>query len=156
MITKQQLSLILEFASEAHKTQLRRGSNLPYISHPIAVAQIILDKHSDILNDYSANILMAIAYLHDVPEDTEYNLEQIYAYLISIDLSIDDATFITARVRDLTKETENFDIIKYLSKIRESSFSTMVKLADLEHNLSDLKPGSLRDKYLLCKWFLEQ
>lgn len=36
-----------------------------------------------------------------------------------------------------------------------SKVATAVKLADLCHNLSDLGPGNLRDKYHLCQEYLK-
>ena len=56
-------------ADQAHKGQ-KRKSGEPYITHPIAVAQIIADLG---LSDS----VIAAALLHDVVEDTEYPLEQM-------------------------------------------------------------------------------
>ena len=52
----------MQFASNAHTGQVRKGSGAPYISHPIAVASLVLD--------YGGNEVQAIgALLHDVIED---------------------------------------------------------------------------------------
>ena len=40
--------------------------------------------------------------------------------------------------------------------MKEYPLAIRVKLADLEHNLSDLKKGSLRDKYQLTQHILEE
>ncbi|WP_062316451.1 RelA/SpoT family protein [Demequina maris] len=56
-------------AEEAHRGQ-KRKSGEPYITHPIAVAQIIADLG---LTD----TVIAAALLHDVVEDTEYPLERM-------------------------------------------------------------------------------
>lgn len=51
------------FASKAHCNQLRKGTDLPYIIHPLEVAQI--------LTSFAANDEVIIAgLLHDVLEDT--------------------------------------------------------------------------------------
>lgn len=54
-----------DFANDAHKN-VRRRSGEPYMLHPIAVAQIVVD---DIGLGYKS---IAAALMHDVVEDTDY------------------------------------------------------------------------------------
>ena len=56
-----------EVADRAHKGQLRKSGD-PYITHPVAVAEILLDFGLD------ANSIAA-ALLHDTVEDTSYSQE---------------------------------------------------------------------------------
>src|SRR3954462_8225368 len=56
-------------AEAAHEGQLRKSGE-PYITHPIAVAQIIADLGLP-------ESVIAAALLHDVVEDTEYSLNRI-------------------------------------------------------------------------------
>ncbi len=56
-------------AKAAHEGQLRKSGE-PYITHPIAVAQIIADLGLP-------DSVIAAALLHDVVEDTEHSLDQI-------------------------------------------------------------------------------
>ena len=63
------LSLAFEKAEAAHQGQLRKSGD-PYITHPIAVAEILIELGLD-----SATICAAL--LHDTVEDTEYSLEQL-------------------------------------------------------------------------------
>ncbi|WP_062306140.1 RelA/SpoT family protein [Demequina subtropica] len=58
-------------AEEAHREQ-KRKSGEPYITHPIAVAQIIADLGMP-------DSVIAAALLHDVVEDTDYPLERMEA-----------------------------------------------------------------------------
>ena len=51
------------FATEAHRGQLRKGSNLPYILHPLEAAAIVAGLTDD-------PEVIAAAVLHDVLEDT--------------------------------------------------------------------------------------
>lgn len=51
-----------EFAARAHEGALRKGSKIPYISHPMEVAMIVALMTDD-------KDLIAAAYLHDVIED---------------------------------------------------------------------------------------
>lgn len=52
----------LAFAAEKHAGQLRKGTRIPYISHPLAVASLVLE-HGGGEDEAIA------ALLHDVPED---------------------------------------------------------------------------------------
>nr|WP_281258191.1 bifunctional (p)ppGpp synthetase/guanosine-3',5'-bis(diphosphate) 3'-pyrophosphohydrolase [Leucobacter massiliensis] len=56
-------------AERAHRGQKRRSGE-PYITHPIAVAQILADLGV-------APVAIAAALLHDTVEDTDYGLEQL-------------------------------------------------------------------------------
>lgn len=58
------------FAATAHNTQLRKGTNLPYIIHPMEVLQILSTVTSN------EEILVA-GVLHDVLEDTEVSFSEL-------------------------------------------------------------------------------
>ena len=60
----------IEFAAKAHRMQLRKGTNLPYIVHPLRVATILLE------NGCSAAAVIA-GILHDTVEDTPVTLREI-------------------------------------------------------------------------------
>ncbi|MEB4616216.1 RelA/SpoT family protein [Leucobacter sp. M11] len=69
---KQDLSIIeraYTTAERAHRGQKRRSGE-PYITHPVAVAQILADLGVDATT-------IAAALLHDTVEDTEYSLESL-------------------------------------------------------------------------------
>lgn len=59
-----------EFAARAHEGALRKGSNIPYISHPMEVAMIVALMTDD-------QDLIAAAYLHDVIEDAGVTYEEL-------------------------------------------------------------------------------
>ncbi|WP_042142315.1 HD domain-containing protein [Paucisalibacillus sp. EB02] len=59
-----------EFATKAHAGQKRKNSNADYITHPIRVAER-LEKEG-----FSEELVCA-AYLHDVVEDTVYEIKDI-------------------------------------------------------------------------------
>ncbi|MGM0498366.1 MAG: HD domain-containing protein [Bacteroidota bacterium] len=62
----------LEFASERHKNQFRKGEEkIPYINHPINVATLLTE-----FNETETNLLSA-AVLHDVIEDTAEEKREI-------------------------------------------------------------------------------
>ena len=58
------------FATKAHSGKLRKGSQLPYIVHPLEAMAIVATITSD-------KELMVAAVLHDVVEDTHYKFEDI-------------------------------------------------------------------------------
>jgi (p)ppGpp synthase/HD superfamily hydrolase len=59
-----------ELAAEAHEGQRRKDDGSPYISHPIAVAQVLRDAGF-------RDQVIAAALLHDVVEDTELSSEEV-------------------------------------------------------------------------------
>lgn len=62
----------LQTAAYAHRMQLRKGMDLPYIVHPYSVGMML---HSAGCSD----VIVAAGLLHDVPEDTAVNLETLRA-----------------------------------------------------------------------------
>lgn len=61
----------LRVAAAAHHRQHRKGTVIPYITHPAAVALILLQ------GGFGDEHVLAAALLHDVVEDTEYSLAQL-------------------------------------------------------------------------------
>ncbi|SFG54178.1 HD domain-containing protein [Oribacterium sp. WCC10] len=60
----------MQFAAHAHRKQMRKGADIPYIVHPIECSMIV----SSITDD--EDVIIA-ALLHDVIEDTEYGYDDI-------------------------------------------------------------------------------
>jgi len=60
------------FATKAHSGMTRKGTNVPYIVHPIEAAAIVSGMTDD-------EEIMAAAVLHDVLEDTEATREELLA-----------------------------------------------------------------------------
>lgn len=60
----------LKLAARAHRSQLRKGTDIPYVAHPMAVA-LILAQHG-----FGEDLLIA-GLLHDVVEDTDTPLAAI-------------------------------------------------------------------------------
>lgn len=58
------------FATEQHAGQTRKGTNLPYILHPLEVLQILYSMRADVE-------LLIAGVLHDTIEDTDTTLEEI-------------------------------------------------------------------------------
>jgi (p)ppGpp synthase/HD superfamily hydrolase len=60
----------LKTAAKAHEKQYRKGTDIPYITHPVAVGMILMKA------GYSEE-LVAAGILHDTVEDTELSLQDI-------------------------------------------------------------------------------
>lgn len=60
----------IEFAARAHAGQYRKGTRVPYIIHPLAVARTLIECDAD-------ETLVIAALLHDVVEDTKTTLAQV-------------------------------------------------------------------------------
>lgn len=131
-----------EIAVDAHK-DMRRKSGEPYILHPLAVAQIVVD-------EIGLGVNSAIcALLHDTVEDTEITLEDITREFNSnIAKIIDGLTKISNVVdikADTTIQAENFR--KILLTLADDPRVILIKLADRLHNMRTLESMS-RDKQL--------
>lgn len=62
----------IEFAVKAHSGSVRKGTETPYIVHPMEAAAIV----ATMTNDFN---VLAGAVLHDTVEDTDYTVEDIRA-----------------------------------------------------------------------------
>jgi len=120
-----------EFANQAHKGQKRRSGE-PYITHPVAVADLLADLRLD-----SQTLIAAI--LHDVVEDTGIAKEQV-------------AERFGDEVAELVDGVSKLDQIQFKSRAEAQAESfrkmllamvrdirvIMVKLADRTHNMRTL------------------
>lgn len=64
------LDRALIFAIKAHEGQFRKGTQIPYILHPMEAAAIVSTMTTD-------EEIIAGAVLHDVVEDTETSIEEV-------------------------------------------------------------------------------
>ncbi|MEI7511693.1 MAG: HD domain-containing protein [Candidatus Peregrinibacteria bacterium] len=109
----------VEIAEKMHQGQLRRSGE-PYLVHPVAVAETLLN-----WGEKKEMILAAI--LHDTLEDTSLTLPEIERVFGS------EVSFF---VFVLTKEL--FDIQKNISFFKENPEGLRIKLADRIHNMMTL------------------
>jgi guanosine-3',5'-bis(diphosphate) 3'-pyrophosphohydrolase len=119
------------FSEAAHAGQTRQSGD-PYISHPLAVAEILADWHLD------GQTLMA-ALLHDVTEDTSVTKDEIsdtfgkpVAELVDGVSKLDRIEFQSAEVA----QAENFR--KMLLAMARDVRIILIKLADRLHNMRTL------------------
>jgi guanosine-3',5'-bis(diphosphate) 3'-pyrophosphohydrolase len=120
----------IQFASEKHKGQERRGSGLPYVTHPIIVMELVqkykgTSKHIDELK--------CAALLHDTLEDTETSYGEIEREFTPLVASI---------VMELTSDSIRINEIgknEYLKEKMEkmSQYAFTLKLLDRLSNVMD-------------------
>src|SRR5579863_7556369 len=118
-------------AMKAHGTQLRDNGD-PYITHPLAVADILAGYRLD-----TASI--ATGLLHDVIEDTPVKLPEIQTKFGSEIAGLVDGVTKLTRLElqsDRTKQAENFR--KLVLAISRDIRVLLVKLADRLHNMRTL------------------
>ena len=125
-------------ADAAHKPQ-KRDNGEPYITHPLAVAEILAQYRLD------AGTL-ATALLHDVIEDTGVTREAMTAKVgAEVTALVDGVTKLTRLEinSDRTKQAENFR--KLVLALSRDIRVLLVKLADRLHNMRTLG-GAREDK----------
>lgn len=136
-----------EVAKKQHGEQ-RRRSGEPYIIHPIAVADILVNFGMD----YQS---LVAALLHDVVEDTDYTLDELKAeFGGEIAVLVDGVTklgHLQFAEKDSREDQQAENIRKMLLAMSKDIRVIVVKLADRLHNMRTLEyvaPQKQRDKAL--------
>jgi len=121
-----------EYASKAHQGQERRNGD-PYITHPVAVAEILAGLHLD------AGSIKA-ALLHDVIEDTPSTLTEIET-LFGDDVArlVDGVSKIDHLHFDSVAEAQAESFRKMLLAMAKDLRVILVKLADRTHNMRTIQ-----------------
>jgi len=109
----------------AHEGQLDRGG-LPYIDHPTRVAAMVEgDPYAE-----------AVAWLHDVVEDTEIDLSSL------LDMGFPDRV---VEAVDAISKRPGEELEDYLARVRDNDLAYTVKLADVADNSSERRLAQLDD-----------
>ena len=118
-------------AKKYHDNQFRKSGE-PFIVHPLSVGMILADIELD-------QTSIAAAILHDVVEDTEYNLEKVTSeFGNSIARIINGVTKLDKLVFNTREEQQVSDIRKMIIAMSEDVRIIIVKLADRLHNMRTL------------------
>ncbi|MBO7288510.1 MAG: bifunctional (p)ppGpp synthetase/guanosine-3',5'-bis(diphosphate) 3'-pyrophosphohydrolase [Clostridia bacterium] len=120
-----------ELAKSAHESQ-KRNSGTPYITHPLAVAEIVADMK---LDDDS----ICAALLHDVVEDTEYTSEDIKEkFGEQVALLVDGVTKLE-KIQFSSKEERDMENLRKMFLAMASDIRVIIiKFADRVHNMTTL------------------
>jgi len=121
-----------EYSSKAHEGQQRRSGDA-YITHPIAVAEILAGLHLD-----SGSIKAAL--LHDVLEDTSSTLADIESrFGADVALLVDGVSKIDHLRFDSAAEAQAESFRKMLLAMAKDLRVILVKLADRTHNMRTIQ-----------------
>ncbi len=132
------------FADNAHSGQLRKDGS-PYITHPLAVAEIAAELELD-----TESIMAAL--LHDTVEDTSATYEDL-AKLFGKSVAdlVDGVTKLT-RVQYVSKEEEQMENLrKMLMAMAKDIRVILIKICDRLHNMRTMEyqtPKKQREKAL--------
>ncbi len=121
-----------QLAEKAHANQ-KRSSGQPYIIHPLAVADILLDLGMD-------TDTICVGLLHDVVEDTEYTLDDIRKLFgQDVAMLVDGVTKLN-KVPNFNKEEQQAtNVRKILLAMSHDIRVMIIKLADRVHNMRTLQ-----------------
>ena len=122
-----------EFAEENHRGQVRK-SGLPYIVHPVETVRNLVKLHAD-------EDSLITALLHDVPEDTEGDLNQVKKMFgESVAFLVDGITKLSkVYYRHDMEERQVESLKKLLIHTAKDPRVVLIKLADRLHNMETLE-----------------
>jgi len=120
------------FAEEKHRGH-KRLSGDPFITHPLAVAQILADLEQDVPT-------ICAALLHDTVEDAEVTLEEISRdFSPEIAKLVEGVTKLSQLVYESREERQAENFRKMFVAMGEDLRVIIVKLADRLHNMQTIK-----------------
>lgn len=121
-----------ELAAKAHANQVR-SSGEPYITHPVAVAYILLELGMD-------TDTICAALLHDVVEDTDVTLEELKKLFGQDVAMLVDGVTKLGKIPLFTKEEQQAENVrKILLAMSQDIRVIIIKLCDRLHNMRTLQ-----------------
>lgn len=136
---KKLIRLAFDTSVDAHKNQ-RRKSGEAYVFHPIEVAKIVAD---EIGLDATS---IAAALLHDVLEDTDYNVDQIESLFgKTVTKIVVGLTKISNLKKDKYDSLQAENFRKMLLTLNDDIRVIIIKIADRLHNMKTLN-SLVKDK----------
>ena len=141
MTDRQRYEKALAFAAHKHEGQYRIGGD-PYITHPVAVAELVAQWGYDLTYQITA-------LFHDLLEDTDAAAEEIEAL---------GGPEVLAAVELLTKQ-KGYVMAHYIAAIRANPIARVVKAADRLHNLrcAVVADDAFKRKYIResREWYMD-
>ena len=120
-----QTEIAKSIAIQAHEGQLDKAGK-PYIEHPRTVAGSV-----------EGDVAKAVAWLHDVVEDTSMTFDDLQAAGI--------APEVINHLRLLTHD-KSVPYMEYIAALKNDPVAREVKLADLRHNSDSSRLNTITDK----------
>ncbi len=122
-----------DLAVAAHEGQTRRTGE-EYVTHPLAVAEILADFGMD------GETLVA-AFLHDVVEDTDVTLDEIAEKFGDVIAALIDGVTKLDRIKFSSREEQQAATIRKMAIAMSHDIRVLIiKLADRLHNMRTLGP----------------
>jgi (p)ppGpp synthase/HD superfamily hydrolase len=117
-----------------HRRQTRRDGSDYFKNHIDIVCGKVYAKYS---SKYHATELVIVSLLHDIAEDTSCTLNQIFhEFGFEVAMAVDAIT---------KKDGEKYE--EYISRVRQNKLARLVKIVDIEHNLSDNPTESQKQRH---------
>ncbi len=133
----QRLYSAFTFADNAHSGQLRKDGS-PYITHPLAVAEIVAELELD-----TDSIIAAL--LHDCIEDTGVTHEEIAKQFGAVVADLVEGVTKLTRVQYTSKEEEQMENLrKMLMAMAKDIRVILIKICDRLHNMRTMEYQSPR------------
>ena len=140
----QRLFSAFTYADNAHSGQLRKDGS-PYITHPLAVAEIVAELELD-----TDSIIAAL--LHDCIEDTGSTHEEIAKLFGAVVADLVEGVTKLTRVQYTSKEEEQMENLrKMLMAMAKDIRVILIKICDRLHNMRTMEyqtPRKQREKAL--------
>ena len=129
----QQIRAAFEFAAKAHGAQMRKDGS-PFITHPLAVAQIVAEElHLD-----SESIEAAL--LHDTIEDTSATHEDISRLFSPTVADLVEGVSKLTRVHYTSKEEEQMENLRKMPMAMSKDIRViLIKISDRLHNMRTME-----------------
>lgn len=122
-------------ARTAHEGQYRNDGIEPYANHPRRVA-----------GRFQHPTYQAVAWLHDVVEDTDMTLKDLRERGFSEEI---------VEAVDAITHKEDQDYLGYILEVRRNLIAKSVKMADIHDNMTDGISKDKRDKYNMALFVLD-
>jgi GTP pyrophosphokinase len=120
-----------EFAQLAHRDQTRETGE-PYVTHPLAAAQILADIGID-------PVAVMAALLHDIPEDTDFTINDLEErFGPEVAQLVDGVTKLSKFSTHSHEEQQAENIRKMFLAMADDIRVVLIKLADRLHNMRTL------------------
>lgn len=118
----------LIFAAKAHDNQYRKGTKIPYITHPVAVGMLL---H----NEQCSDEVIAAGILHDTIEDTNTTLDEL---VTEFGQEVAELVLAASETdRDLSWEERKHRTIKLISSALIEEIQVIT--ADKLHNVKSIR-----------------
>jgi len=135
-------------AAKLHKGQ-ERVSGEPYLSHPLAVARILVELKMD-------TATIAAGLLHDVVEDTRITLQEVREVFGEEIATLVDGVTKIGKLPFLSREERQAETFRKMVLAMSKDIRViLVKLADRLHNMRTLDPLPEEKRKLIAKETLD-